>query len=234
MAPLFTPFHHGGSGPPLVLIHGVTDTWSTWNLVIPDLEKQFEVLAVTMPGHAGGPAINGEFTADTLPAGIEAAMDEVGFVSAHVAGNSLGGWVALRVAERGRALSVTGLAPVGGWSDDFQERHAFDYFVTQQKLVKRAAPFAEQIASTPEGRRQATRFIVENDSLITPEIVVRQIVGAANCPAAMPLVKFARNPGFLVDSGRIDCPVRFIWGTSDQLLRWPDTAVRFQAEWFPE
>ena len=64
--------------------------------------------------------------------------------------------------------------------------------------------------------------------------MVRQIVGAANCPAAMPLVKFARNPGFLVDSGRIDCPVRFIWGTSDQLLRWPDTAVRFQAEWFPE
>ncbi|HRV60527.1 MAG TPA: alpha/beta fold hydrolase, partial [Solirubrobacterales bacterium] len=175
MTPVFTPFHHGGSGPPLVLIHGITDTWSTWELVIPPLERKFEVLAVTLPGHAGGPALKGDFTADTLPAGIEAAMDGVGFGSAHVAGNSLGGWVALRLAERGRALSVSAFAPVGGWSADFQERHAFDYFVTQQELVKRAAPFAREIAATPEGRRQATRFIVEDDSLITAEMVVRQL-----------------------------------------------------------
>lgn len=93
-----------------------------------------------MPGHAGGPAIEGKLTVDTLPSGIEAAMEAAGFTHAHLAGNSLGGWVALQLAARGRALSVTGLAPAGGWSAEFQNQWALDYFITQQDLVKKAAP----------------------------------------------------------------------------------------------
>jgi hypothetical protein len=35
---VFTPSHRGGSGPPLVCLHGLTDTWRTWELVLPELE----------------------------------------------------------------------------------------------------------------------------------------------------------------------------------------------------
>lgn len=234
MTPSFSPFHRGGSGPPLVLIHGFTDTWRTWELTLLTLEREFDVLAVTLTGHAGGPAPPDEFTDDTLCDGVAAAMDEAGFDAAHLAGNSLGGFVALQLAARGRALGVTGLAPAGGWSPEFQEQFALDYFVTQQEMVRKAAPFADRIAETPEGRRQATRFIVEDDSLITPEMVVHQIVGAASCPAALPMVETARRDGFELDSDRIDCLVRIIWGTADRLLRWPETAVRFRDEWLPE
>jgi len=233
MAVEFTPDHHGGSGPPLVLIHGFTDTWATWELVIPRLERDFEVLAVTMPGHAGGPPVSGPITADTLPDGVAAALDEAGFESAHLAGNSLGGFVALQLATRGRALSVTGLAPAGGWSQEFQEVHALDYFITQQDQVKKAAPYADRIASTPEGRRQATRLIVEDPSLITPAMVVHQLLGAASCPAALPMIEFARREGYELEPSRIDCPVRILWGTEDRLLRWPSTAIRFREEWCP-
>jgi pimeloyl-ACP methyl ester carboxylesterase len=216
------------------MIHGFTDTWRTWDLVIPRLEQSFEVLAVTMPGHAGGPQIEGGVTANTLPDGIAAAMDEAGFEAAHLAGNSLGGFVALQLATRGRALSVSGLAPAGGWSAEFQETYALDYFISQQDLVKKAAPYADRIASTPEGRQQATRFIVEDPGLITPEMVVHQLLGAANCPAALPMVEFARREGFELEADRIDCPVRFLWGTEDKLLRWPSSAVRFREQWCPE
>jgi len=234
LIPEFTPFHRGGSGPPLVLVHGFTDTWRTWELVIPRLERSFDVLAVTLPGHAGGPPLDPEnFDLDTLPDGVENAMEQAGFESAHLAGNSLGGFIALQLAASGRGLSVTPIAPAGGWSAEFQDQHALDYFLVQQEAVKKAAPFADQIASTPEGRRQATRFIVEDDSLISPDLVAHQIVGAAKCPAALPMIEYARREGFKLDADQIDCPVRFLWGTEDKLLCWPDTAVRFREEWLP-
>jgi len=37
---VFTPSHRGGSGPPLVCLHGFTDTWRTWELVLPELERR--------------------------------------------------------------------------------------------------------------------------------------------------------------------------------------------------
>src|SRR5579863_8914742 len=112
----FTPSHRGGEGLPLVCLHGVTDTWRTWELVLPALERERDVLAPTLAGHAGGPAIVGEPSNETLVDAVERAMDEAGFQTAHIVGNSLGGWVALQLAERGRARSVVALAPAGGWA----------------------------------------------------------------------------------------------------------------------
>src|SRR5947207_12622830 len=95
----FTPSHRGGSGPPLVCLHGFLDTWRTWELVLPALERRHDVLAPTLPGHAGGPSFDG---ADPVDA-VERAMDEAGFELAHLVGNSLGGWIALQLPARGRA-----------------------------------------------------------------------------------------------------------------------------------
>ena len=71
----FTPEHRGGAGPPLVLLHGFVDTWRTWELVLPALERRHEVLAPTLAGHAGGPEIQGELSDTTLADHVEAAMD---------------------------------------------------------------------------------------------------------------------------------------------------------------
>lgn len=75
----------------MVCLHGFMDTWRLWELVLPTLEREHDVLALTLPGHAGGPAING--TADTraLVDAVERAMDEAGLRLAHLVGNSLGG-----------------------------------------------------------------------------------------------------------------------------------------------
>ena len=65
----FTAQHRGGAGEPLVLVHGFTDTWRTWELVLPALEARHDVLAVTLPGHAGGPELDGDLSDDTLVGG---------------------------------------------------------------------------------------------------------------------------------------------------------------------
>ena len=75
-------------------------------------------------------------------------MDEAGFETAHVAGNSLGGYLALKLAERGRARSVVALAPGGGWAagdDSYLETLA--HFDTMQEQL--GAPLPTRRRSSP-------------------------------------------------------------------------------------
>ena len=230
----FTPSHRGGSGSPLVCLHGFTDTWRTWELVLPTLERRHDVLAPTLAGHAGGPRIEGEVSDDAIVDAIERAMDDAGFATAHIAGNSLGGYVALQLAARGRAESVVALAPAGGWAEsDKSFKDTLRFFTMMQKLLRTAAPQAEAILSTPEGRHRSTEFSVMNFEHIPTELLVHQMVGAAACEAAIPLIEYALREGWSLDAERIDCPVRVVWGTADRLLPWPSAAARYRDDWLP-
>lgn len=230
----FTPTHRGGSGSPLVLVHGISDTWRTWELVLPVLESHHDVLAVTLAGHAGGPPLPDGLSDVTLADGVEAAMDAAGFEIAHIAGNSLGGFVALQLAERGRARSVVALAPAGGWpvADPLQAQ-VMEYFTTMNELVRGAAPHADRIASTAEGRRRSTAYITVNYEHIPADLVAHMIRGAACCHGLLELVDFARRTGWQLDAERITCPVRIVWGSEDRLLPWPLAATRYREEWVP-
>ena len=70
--------------------------------MLPALEAEHDVLAPTLAGH---PAVRRSRADDdaVLADAVERAMDEAGFETAHIVGNSLGGYVALQLAERGRA-----------------------------------------------------------------------------------------------------------------------------------
>lgn len=229
----FTPSHRGGSGSPLVLIHGFTDSWRGWELILEPLERHHDVLAVTLPGHAGGATLGDELTDAVLPDAVEAAMDEVGWERAHLVGNSLGGYVALQVAARGRGQSVLALAPAGGLPPDNElTRQTLDYFKTMHGMVKAAAPHADTLFGTEQGRRQATLMTAVRYEHIPPELLAHQLRGSAAC-AAFPLIDYALAHGWELDPQGIDCPLQFVWGTEDKLLPWPSAAARYRDELFP-
>jgi pimeloyl-ACP methyl ester carboxylesterase len=230
----FTPSHRGGAGPPLVCLHGFTGTWRAWELVLPMLERHHDVLALTLPGHAGGPPIEGEVTPELIAGAVERAMDEAGFATAHIAGNSLGGYVALQLAARGRAESVVALAPAGGWAKgDESYKKTANFFATLQEEMKGVAPHAESVVATDAGRRQATQLITTNYAHIPAELLVHHIVAIAACGWTRPLIQQAIRDGYPLDAGKIGCPVRIVWGTDDRLLPYPSTAVRFRTEYLP-
>lgn len=231
----FTPLHRGGSGSPMVLIHGFTDTWRSWELVLPALEAEHDVLAVTLTGHAGGPPLEGEPSEAVLADGVERAMDEAGFDTAHIVGNSLGGYLALQLAARGRAKSVVALAPAGGWAEgDTAFRDTLAFFTEMHGLLQTAAANVDAIVATPEGRRQATLFTVENFEHLPPELVAHQIVGAAACEAALPAIEYASREGWSLEAEKVKCPVRLVWGTEDKILVLPGAAARFRESWLPQ
>jgi pimeloyl-ACP methyl ester carboxylesterase len=231
----FTPSHRGGRGSPLVLLHGFTDTWRVWELTLPTLERHHDVLAPTLPGHAGGPPLDGEASAARVVDAVERAMDEVGFETAHVAGNSMGGFVALQLAARGRARSVVAFAPAGGWAagdDSWRELLASQARMHEQ--AKATAPHARAIVASAEGRRGATQLIVSRSEHIPADLIAHQTLGMASCAGAMAMIEHGRREGYgELDAERIACPVRIVWGTEDRLLPWPSAAARFRHDWLP-
>ena len=108
-----------GSGEPLVLIHPLGAELVVWEPVLERLARERDVIAVDLPGFG---ALRAGFATATLPTpqvlagSVAALLDELGLGRVHVAGNSLGGWVALELAKSGRALSVAGLCTAGFWA----------------------------------------------------------------------------------------------------------------------
>jgi pimeloyl-ACP methyl ester carboxylesterase len=231
----FAPAHRGGAGPSLLLLHGFTDTWRTWEPVLPALERRFDVLALTLAGHAGGPPLEDDGDPEVAVVdAVEAALDQAGWEAPAIAGNSLGGYVALHLAARGRARAVVALAPAGGWElGDPAIAETLDYFRTMGVLAREAASRADLIASTPEGRVRATAAYASTPDHLSPDLIANLIRGAAACEPE-PLVAFAEREGWRLDAERIDCPVRLVWGSEDTLLALPGAAKRFREEWLPQ
>jgi pimeloyl-ACP methyl ester carboxylesterase len=205
-----------------------------WELVLPALERRHDVLAVTLAGHAGGPPIEGDVSDAALADAVERAMDEAGFETAHLVGNSLGGYLALQLASRGRAETVVALAPAGGWArgdDSYRDLLRFQSELLDQ--VKVAAPHAEAVLATPAGRRRATASITTSYEHIPAELLAHQLLGAAGCTAGFAMLDHGLRGSWGIDAERITCPVRIVWGTEDRLLPWPSAAARFRTEWLP-
>jgi pimeloyl-ACP methyl ester carboxylesterase len=230
----FTPFHRGGIGSPMVCLHGFVDTWRTWELVLPALEREHDVLALTLAGHAGGPPIVGEVPDGVLANTVERQMDEAGIETAHLVGCSVGGYVALKLAARGRAKSVVALAPAGGWATgDESFRDTLAFFTTMQDLLVAAVPHVDAILATREGRRRVTEFATVNFEHIPAELLAHQMRGAASCTAVVPLIEYAKRVGWNLDAASVSSPVRIVWGAEDRILPWPAAAARFRNEWLP-
>jgi pimeloyl-ACP methyl ester carboxylesterase len=215
-----------------VLLHGFLDTWRVWELVLPALARRHDVLALPLAGHAGGPPIEGELSAATLPDAVERALDAAGIERAHIAGNSLGGYVALQLAARDRAESVVALAPAGGWADD-SYLATLDLQAGLAEQARELAPYADAIVATPAGRRRATALITTRYEHIPATLLAEQLRGVAGCTDAARLIEHGRTADWALDAERITCPVRIVWGTDDQLLPWPSAAARYRTEWLP-
>ena len=229
---MFTASHRCGSGTPLVCIHGFLDTWRTWELLLPMLERHHDVLAPTLQGHAGGPPLEEPLAEETLVDGLEDAMDEAGFETAHVIGNSLGGRLAFELAVRGRGRSVVAFAPAGGWADPAFAARLIDAQQTLHERLQELLPAIGGILATPDGRRLATELIVEHYEHIPSELIVHLLRGAAECEAR-PLLDLARRADWSVDAEAVTCPLRIVWGEADRVLPWPESATRYRG-WLPQ
>ena len=104
-----------GDGEPLVLLHGIGSRWQVWQPLLPTLAGSCRVIAVDLPGFGRSPA--GLCTSvAALTERVADFLAEQGIERPHLAGNSMGGGIALSLAAAGLAGSVTAFSPIGYWS----------------------------------------------------------------------------------------------------------------------
>jgi pimeloyl-ACP methyl ester carboxylesterase len=107
--------------PALVLVHGLGSAGTIWKTLVPQLVESFTVYAIDLPGHGDAPLRDDEEMdpRSLAQAIVDYVANDLGVESMHVAGNSLGGWIALEMAAVApdHVLSVTALAPAGLWQE---------------------------------------------------------------------------------------------------------------------
>lgn len=106
-----------GIGKPLVLLHGIGMSSRVWQPLIPLLAPYRRVIAFDIPGFGMSAPLadNQPPTPANLARSIGAECQAMGLGPVEVAGNSLGGWIALEMARQGSASRVTAISPAGLW-----------------------------------------------------------------------------------------------------------------------
>lgn len=230
-----------GTGTPIVLVHGIGHRRQAWAPVFDRLAQHHEVFAVDLPGFGESPALP-KGTPHTVAAIADQLLENFaawGIEQPHIAGNSLGGAVALELARRGEVTSATALSPAS--------------FIPAQHLLVAALPLGIMRAAsfvTPA-------FVLRNLSRFT---WFRRVIGwplymhperhdaSATYGDALAM-KRARGfeatmircigPAFRPFRGPLQAPATIGWGTHDRLLL-PSQADRARKqlpearhEWLP-
>ncbi|HST41985.1 MAG TPA: alpha/beta fold hydrolase [Conexibacter sp.] len=110
-------FRAGGSGPVLVLVHGITSTSRTWERVFPLLARNFTVIAPDLLGHGQSAKPRGDYSLGAYASGVRDLLVALGHEHATFVGHSLGGGVAMQLAyqfpERCERLVLVGSGGLG-------------------------------------------------------------------------------------------------------------------------
>jgi pimeloyl-ACP methyl ester carboxylesterase len=218
--------HRGGSGEPLVLIHGIGHTWRGWKPMLPALERRFDVLAVDLPGfgHSEPLPAGTDPTAEALADAVERQMLGAGFDSAHLAGNSLGGWISLELARRGRARTVTAISPAG-----LQHAREKDWgagILRGMRWLAGHLPAPEPLLRNPFTRSLLAGPSVARPWRYDPDLLIEATELFANnpgFPATLPHTFHAQPRGLTT----LDVPVLILWGDLDLILL-PRQGRRFE------
>lgn len=184
-----------------MLLHGVGDTLAAWTPVREMLAGEHEVIAVDLPGFGRSRRLTEPPTPAALARAVAAFMGPEPF---HVAGNSLGGGIALELARAGVVRSATAFAPIGfvrGW-----ERW---WLRTALELTHRLGPAIR----LRMGARAVTWLMMDRPR--PAEVLERGFDDLALSPGWEATVPLTVDYEF---GGTIDVPVTIAWGEHDKVL----------------
>jgi pimeloyl-ACP methyl ester carboxylesterase len=208
----------GGDGPTVVLLHGLNMSWHIWRPVIPLLTERFRVYAPTLPGHRGGPGLHSDGHASILrlTGMMREQLAATGIDRAHMASNSLGGAVALRLAEAGAARSVTAFSPAGGWRNG-SDFHRLAMLLRMSRLSV-DMPWAAGMLTLPAARKRLMRSVMEHPEELPAAEFAELTADLRACRVLEPLLRESARSGPMKPVIGAGVPVRIAWPERDRTI----------------
>jgi pimeloyl-ACP methyl ester carboxylesterase len=231
--------HEGSAQEPLVLLHPFGLCSKVWASVMPQLRQHHRVFALAIPGHSGSESLPPDYrhTIDECVAALERKLDHLSIRRAHLVGSSLGGWLAIELARKHRALSVVALAPGGGWEVGSPEQKRIQRrFRVVAALLRVAGPVAPELLQSDLARQYLLRDAVAQPAQLGVQQASVLVDALLRCEAYMDIVRALPRQEPAAPFETLPCPVRVIWGARDRVLPMPNYSQRWQrvlpgAEW---
>ena len=213
-----------GSGPPVVLIHGLSGSWQNWLETIPHLARAHTVIAVDLPGFGRSELPEEDVSIPGYGRFLDAFLTEVGFDRAALVGSSMGGLIAAQTAaafpervERLVLVSAPGLGRPQRIPEDVDLGHPF---------IARLAPYARFAGHIGALRRLALARLVTHPELIGKDIVMAS-AGGMGKPGVQAALRSILSYDFRPHVRDITAPTLLIWGANDRVVP-PRVADRYQ------
>ncbi|WP_113704474.1 alpha/beta fold hydrolase [Nonomuraea lactucae] len=210
-------FERRGTGPPLILIHGIGHHWQAWLPVMDRLAASHTVIALDLPGFGVSPPLPAgtPYTAEALADAVESFCSMLGVRDPHVAGNSLGGYLALELASRGVVRTATALSPAGFWS-----RAELVYGQAMLRAMRAAAvsiprELLVRAAEDPVRRAFLAGLVVAHPSRLSPTALIASTQAMARAPGFDPTREAFAD---LMPPAPPKTAITIAWGEHDRLL----------------
>jgi pimeloyl-ACP methyl ester carboxylesterase len=207
-----------GAGQPLVLLHGLGSYRGAWEPVVPALAAEFDVLSVDLPGFGESPPLPAgtQPTPAALAGAVAGLLDELGIDQPHVAGNSLGGWVALELAGLRPLASIALLSPAGLWPGR-TPRYPRLSLRAIRGLTHRLERPLTALMRFRAVRSVALGQVFARPGRMSPRQARAAISAVARCPGFLPTLHAVADLHYR-STGPIGAPVTVAFGSRDRLL----------------
>ncbi|NUP49060.1 MAG: alpha/beta fold hydrolase [Catenulispora sp.] len=208
-----------GSGEPLLLIHGIGHRWQAWEPVFDRLAAHHDVIAIDLPGFGKSalaePGPDGRHTIERAVERIAEAFSGFGIERPHVAGNSLGGALALELARHGHAASATAFSPAGFWTTRRETAWAVGSLSAIRATTFAPAPVLRFVTGRPAARALAFGLIFGKPRELDPALALGDTLALRTGKGFLPVARGARHYRY---SGATGVPTTVAWGTKDRIL----------------
>ena len=197
-----------------MLLHALGTDRHMWDPVLDRLALERDVIALDMPGFGESSVIDPAAPPD-LAAAIHAHLAALGLDRPHVAGNSLGGWVALELALAGHARSVTAIAPAGMWAQPLLPKRS-----PARAVAGALSPVLPTLLRSERGRRAALAGTIAHPERVPYAAALQLVRAYANAPG-FEVANAGMRAGRFTGLDAISVPLTLAWPEHDRLVGRP-------------